>query len=278
MAPGFRARTGSTLAGEARLINWIGPFQHVRGWVGAREKRIAWILLFYAVAIASMALFDLRAKASHVMPEVWGILDATVRGTQLAASDGQDLVPVVLVEIDETSARKWEFQGHTPRVRLARMLEVISRAHPAAMVVDIDLSDDPHCPCFHDEAGDKALRGFIESYRGKAPLVFVKRTEVDGEGRTTSAPSPYDPLFARSGSASWAHAHFVADADGVTRRWVDSIAVCDEHGRTSLPAAAFRVLANAQWSEQHFERPEPSALSGTCTAAEHVFGARTLIR
>jgi CHASE2 domain-containing sensor protein len=260
------------------LIDWIGPFRHVGEWIGAREKRIAWILVFYAVAIVSMALFDLRAKASHVMPEVWGFLDATLRGTQLAASDGGDLVPVVLVDIDEASARKWGFQGHTPRDRLARVLEVISRAQPAAIVVDVDLSDDPHCPCFHDEAGDKALRAFIERYPGKAPLVFVKRTEADAEGRTTIAPSPYDPLFARSGSVSWAHAHFVADADGVTRRWVDSIAVCDEHGRTSLPAAAVRVLANAQWGEQHFERPELSALSGSCMAAEHVSGARTLIR
>src|SRR4051812_13024587 len=209
--PGFPGRRSTPTAGEARLIDWIGPFRHVGEWIGAREKRIAWILVFYAVAIVSMALFDLRAKASHVMPEVWGFLDATVRGTQLAASDGGDLVPVVLVDIDEASARKWGFQGHTPRDRLARVLEVISRAQPAAIVVDVDLSDDPHCPCFHDEAGDKALRAFIERYPGKAPLVFVKRTEADAEGRTTIAPSPYDPLFARSGSVSWAHAHFVAD-------------------------------------------------------------------
>ncbi len=223
-------------------------FQVVREWTRARKKRIGAIAIFYLFfAFVAMPFFDLRGKASHVMPEVWGILDATMRGARVAASNGADLVPVILVDVDEESAKKWGFHGRTRRDRLTQVLEVISRAHPAAIVVDIDLSDDPNCPCIRDDPGDVALQNFIAHYHAKAPLVFIKRTQQGSDGRLTMAPSPYDPLFARSSSTTWAQAHFVPDADGVTRRWVESIGVCGEQGPTRTHIGRNRASTARRW-------------------------------
>src|SRR5207248_3092773 len=161
--------------------------------------------------------------------------------------------------------------------RLKDVLQVISNAQPAAIVVDIDLSDDPTGPPV-DPAFDNGLQKFIARYRAKAPLVFIKRTQVGIDGRMTMMPSRYDHLFAGNPSTSWAHAHFVSDSDGMTRRWVESIAVCGDGGPTPLPAAAIRVLANAQWTDARFERPTIDGLRRECTLECGFSAPRALIR
>ena len=255
----------------------VAIFPKPAGFYRNNRHRIHRIAFFYALAVLVMPFANLPRLASHVMPQVWEIFDATVRGTGFATSEGKDLVPVILVDIDETTAQKWNFQGRTNRERLKDVLQVISNAHPAAIVIDIDLSDDPNGPPV-EPAFDNALQKFVEHYRAKAPLVFIKRTQLEGDGRMTMAPSRYDRLFAKNPSTSWAHAHFVSDADGMTRRWVESVAVCADRGPTPLPAAAIRVLANAQWTNARFDRPEIAGLPRECTPQGDSTPPRALIR
>jgi CHASE2 domain-containing sensor protein len=222
------------------------------------------IILGVSFVVAYLVLGD-RVLFGHVATLE---LDAALRGALVGRYDPKTILPLALVAIDEATAaqptpsmQSWGFSGNTPRDKLAAMLGVIAAAAPAAIIVDVDLSDDKRDPLAASPA-DQVLQTFLSSYAGPS-LVFVKRVETEPDGAMRLAPSTsFDRLIAANSRLSWAHALYVTDADGTVRRWTEWIVSCAPSGPVLLPSVPLRVLAT--WREQSAERyPRPAAVIST---------------
>jgi len=200
-------------------------------------------------------------------------LDAALRGALVGRYDPKTILPLTLVTIDDATAAQptpsmqtWGFSGSTPRDKLAAMLGVIAAAAPAAIVVDVDLSDDKRDPT-EVSSTDEVLRSFLSSYTGPS-LIFVKRAETESGGQIRLAPSTlFDPVLAANSRLSWAHALYVTDPDGTVRRWTEWLVSCAPSGPVVLPSVPLRILAN--WPEQsaeHYPRPAALMSGGLCSS------------
>jgi CHASE2 domain-containing sensor protein len=150
-------------------------------------------------------------------------------------------IPVTLVDIDAETYREWGTPPITPRDSLAQMLEVVTRARPAAVIVDIDLSwGDPAQGAA--DPGSMLLRRFLDEYRGPAPLIFPKRVEAGPDAIDRMVASPFDGLFTRNEYITWAHARFETGSGGAVRGWQDWLAVCSASGTAWLPSIAASVM------------------------------------
>jgi CHASE2 domain-containing sensor protein len=230
--------------------------------------------------VAYLALGD-RVLFGHVATLE---LDAALRGALVGRYDPRTILPLTLVAIDDATAAQptpmmetWGFSGITPRDRLAAMLGVIAASAPAAMIVDVDLSDDKRdAPAA--TSMDEALKSFLASYTGP-PLIFVKRAEMESGGEIRLVPSTlFDPVIAANPRLSWAHALYVTDPDGTVRRWTEWIATCAPSGPVVLPSVPLRILAT--WPEQSAERyPRPAAVlpAGPCAVSAGKAPAHTVI-
>jgi CHASE2 domain-containing sensor protein len=150
-------------------------------------------------------------------------------------------IPVTLVDIDAETYRAWGTPPVTPRDQLTRMLEVVTPAQPAAVVVDIDLSWGDAMRGSEDE-GSLRLRHFLDQYRGPALLIFPKRIEPAADAGRRMIASPLDDVFARNEHVAWAHASFETGGGGAVRGWQDWLAVCTASGTVWLPSVATSVL------------------------------------
>jgi len=226
------------------------------------------VVLVVLFAVAYLVLND-RVLFGHVATLE---LDAALRGALIGRYDPKTILPLTLVAIDDATAAQptpnmetWGFSGSTPRDKLAAMLGVIAASAPAAIMVDVDLSDDKRDPAAVSSM-DQALQSFLSNYAGPS-LIFVKRADTDSGGRIRLAPSTlFDPLIAANSRLSWAHALYVTDPDGTVRRWTEWLVSCEPSGPLVLPSVPLRILAN--WPEQsaeHYPRPAALLAAGPCT-------------
>jgi CHASE2 domain-containing sensor protein len=211
-------------------------------------------------------------------------LDAALRGALVGRYDPNTILPLTLVAIDDTTAAQptptmetWGFSGSTPRDKLAAMLGVIAAAAPAAIIVDVDLSDDERDPSAVNPM-DQSLQSFLSGYAGPS-LIFVKRAELKSGGEIRLAPSTlFDPVIAGNSRLSWAHALYVTDPDGTVRRWTEWLVSCAPAGPVVLPSVPFRILAT--WPEQsaeHYPRPAAFLPTGPCTSGSGKAPGHTVI-
>lgn len=226
------------------------------------------IILGLSFVVAYLVLGD-RVLFGHVATLE---LDAALRGALVGRYDPKTILPLALVAIDDATAAQptpsmetWGFSASTPRDKLAAMLGVIAAAGPAAIIVDVDLSDDERDLAAASSA-DGALQSYLSNYTGPS-LIFVKRVEAESGGSVRLAPStPFDPVVAANSRLSWAHALYVTDPDGTVRRWTEWIVTCAVTGSMVLPSVPLRVLAN--WPEHSAERhPRPAAILPTSPCA-----------
>lgn len=240
---------------------------------GPSTERMRAITLVLAVGLLYAALGTLRFAATLAQPLVESPfdLDLALRTVSLGWFDSKRTVPVTIVDIDAATHQAWGSPAITPRDVLARMLQVASAAQPAAIVVDIDLSfgDDGNGNAAADGgAAQRALREFLASYSGVAPLVFPKRIEPSVDGKPRAAMSPYDDLFVRNPHLVWAHANFETDSGGKVREWHEWLAVCSGTGTDWLPAVPVGIAANVAVLPVGLERPTPPMTAATdCSAA-----------
>ncbi len=211
-------------------------------------------------------------------------LDAALRGALVGRYDPKTILPLTLVAIDDATAAQptpgmdtWGFSGSTPRDRLAALLGVIAASAPAAIIVDVDLSDDKRDPSAASSM-DQVLQEFLSSYAGPS-LIFVKRAEMESDGQIQLAHSTFfDPVIAANSRLSWAHALYVTDPDGTVRRWSEWLVTCAPTGPLVLPSVPLRVLAN--WPEQsaeHYPRPAAVVPAGPCASGAGKAPGHTVI-
>lgn len=213
---------------------------------------IYWLL---AVAVASAGLTDAGEAyyrwAGYLAVNLFNLDSAINMMAESAPRQGL-AVPLTLVAIDDATTTRWECPNTTPLDKLAGLLTTITKAGPAAVVVDVDLSH----PCGLNLSGEMELASFLNAYAGDTPLVFVKRIIEDADGRLIMQPSHFDQSFATNQRLSWAHAVYAHDSDGVARRWMESVGVCAEADIETLPSVPVRVLSVAEWRKRApFARP-----------------------
>ncbi len=178
------------------------------------------------------------ALVSFVMQPPFN-LDWALRTVALGWYRPARTLPVTVVEIDEATYQGWRTPAITPRGDLARLIGVVTAAHPAAVIVDIDLSGVQGEACAED---DRQLTAFLKQYRGTAPLIFPKRIASDESGARRMAPSTYDPILGEP-HLQWAHATFRTDDDGIVRNWLPWLAICAEETPRWLPSVAVQASA-----------------------------------
>jgi CHASE2 domain-containing sensor protein len=188
-------------------------------------------------------------------------LDWALRTVSLGWYEPARALPVTVVDIDEATYRGWQSPAITKRGELARLIEVVTRASPGAVVVDIDLSGRTGDAA---EVDEQRLMALLTAYRGATPLVFPKRMEPGDDGARLAAASAYDPLFAGNPQLQWAHATFATDGDGKVRRWEEWLAACSNGRHFWLPAVATRVLAALADAGADVERSTKPQASADC--------------
>jgi len=182
-------------------------------------------LLVFAIAGNGVFVRPLRQAAEKPFEFDWAL-----RTLSLGWFDESRTLPVAFVEIDDATHRGWGSPATAPREAIARMLEVVARSRPAAIVADLDLG-------YGVEAATDPLGRFLQSYRGDVPIVFPQRVDTDEAGLRRIATGPFDGVFAANRHLHWAHASFAAH-EGVVREWDPWLTVCDDRGARVLPAVA----------------------------------------
>ena len=231
--------------------------QSPRGWVSYVFWAVVTLVSF--VVSSGAVVTPMRALADGLFD-----LDHAIRVAALTGFSQDDLIPITLVEIDDATVQRWPMIDITPRKELTRLLQVVSSAGPAAMVVDIDLSDAAADKPGAQQA-ERELRQFLQSYREAAPIILVRRVILGGDGSLRADQNNLvKALAARANPhVSWAHALYITDEDGIVRRWQEAVRACPESGVSELlPAVPISVLAQAQWSQPVFARPAYAPQAG----------------
>jgi len=246
-----------------------------------RVRYVFWLVVAVLVFVFSRG--QVTTPLEKIAEEFFRF-DSAIRGAAQAAFDLHDLIPITLVEIDDETTKVWRMADVTPKKELTRLLDVVSQAEPAAVVLDIDLSDSSRVGASSTDPEPELFR-FLESYRRRAPLILVRRVNARADGSLRLVPNAFVKAIDINSNArvSWAHALYVTDDDGTVRRWQETVRACADTGDfESLPAVAIAVLTQAQWTVRVFPRPEytpdagASCRSTDSTAITHVamFGRR----
>lgn len=189
-----------------------------------RRLRIEWLLIALSASaiIALLVRYDGTGGFDHILYDRLSL-----------AAQGEANKDVVIVAIDQQSLAKlgrWPFD----RQRHAQLIDRLTRAGPAAIGLDVLLSDTG--PPGEDAALAAALR---RSGRTVLPVHF----ETPGEdGARYLAVGPAPELIAAA--ARLGHVVLQPDADGVVRR-LDACFVTGERGRPPVPHMAVELLAIA---------------------------------
>ncbi len=180
--------------------------------------------------------------------------------------------PLTLVDIDETLYTSWGRPCITPRDRLQELLRAVAERHPAAIVLDVNLSCGD---------GGTALGTYLEGYPGPAPLILVRGMHVErdpsneGRSRVLLDKTPYDDAVAANPRVSWGHTFYMTDEDGTVRRWRDSWNACTGSGTTTVPAVPLRILAVLPGAAGERSAPQAPGRRGGCElesqpSSEHI--------
>ncbi len=202
-------------------------------------------------------------------------LDLSLRALSHGWFESDRTIPVTIVDIDEATQQAWGSPALTPRKELTRLMEVVTRARPAAVVVDIDLSFGGTDGGAADE---RVLRDFLAQYPGPAPLVFPKRIEPAPDSAHRTAASPLDDVFERNARLAWAHASFETGGGGAVHGWQPWIAVCSAGETLWLPSVATRLAALLDPLPPGLHRPvAPAAHGSACQIREKTTPPRRLL-
>ncbi len=202
-------------------------------------------------------------------------LDLSLRALSHGWFESDRTIPVTIVDIDEATQQAWGSPAITPRRELTRLMEVVTRARPAAVVVDIDLSFGGTDGGTGDE---RVLRDFLMQYPGSAPLVFPKRIEPAPDGTHRMAASPLDDVFESNARLAWAHASFETGGGGAVHGWQPWLAVCSAGEALWLPSVATRLAALLDPLPPGLHRPVvPSVPGNACHSRETTAPQRLLV-
>lgn len=240
-----------------KVLNWFWVTLAVRPDENSKQIRAATLALVSVIAFIAFGsnsiLKPLRLLAQAPPFE----LDWALRTVSLGWFDSHNTVPISMVEIGEATYRAWGSPAITPRADLVRMLDIVTRSNPTAVVVDIDLSFGGG-----DDLG--IVRKFLRTYSRSAPLIFPKRIEPGAGDTRRLAVSPLDEIVAGNSRLSWAHASFETDKGGAVRQWADWLEVCTDNATLLLPSITVRLAAVLPNLPPGLERPKPPPLRSSC--------------
>lgn len=188
--------------------------------------------LYLALVLAALPFFLWNGFIQQLNAE-WNDLLIRLRGVQASPAARQ----VVLVAIDDHTAQRYG-PLPLPRGRLAEGLEVLARAHPRVVVLDLLLS----------EAGDPLLDARLARALRLFPSVVLGAAL---EGDSIDHPRWILPLPEFSSGACVAHVHAAPDADGAVR----SVLLVKAGGGRRLWALAFEAVRLATAAARPLEHP-----------------------
>jgi len=152
---------------------------------------------------------------------------------QMDRLTGLDAAPrLAWVNIDDAAHHAWGVPGETRRDKIAQLIAFAARGRPAAIVVDLDLTD----AMLGLERDDDVLKRYLESYANScsacAPLLLVRTLGPSaywyaGRGPALQARRSFlDPALGTSplqpwtpGRIAWGTVAMDRDPDLVERRW-----------------------------------------------------------
>jgi CHASE2 domain-containing sensor protein len=251
------------------------------GGHATRRLRAQTLAGLVALAFAVLGSLRLAAQVASPLGEKPFEFDYSFRVVSAGWFSTSRTFPVALVDIDERTHRAWGSPIITPRRELARLLQTVTIAQPAAVFVDIDLSgDDAAARLAQDDADDRALADYLTRYRGAAPIVFPRRLDPGAGTDARLASTPFDSVFAGNPRLRWAHAAFVTDTDGKVRAWREWLAYCADGRRGWLPSVSM-ALADVLHLQSAGTTPAaaPPVAAGACdgTGDSSVGPARRLL-
>lgn len=162
----------------------------------------------------------------------------------LAPSEGKNSRPFVFYDIDEKTYELWGEPFHIPRDKLAQLISVAAKSHPAQIIVDVEL-DRPSGA--DDVPLVDALRK-LEADSGGSPLIIVKGFKL----RDAAGAQPYleartsfmGKEFLAAKKVRSASPIFEVEQDGQVRYWRPWQSACDVHGKPFLiPSVQLSTLA-----------------------------------
>ncbi len=152
--------------------------------------------------------------------------------------------PFVMLDIDETTYRRWGEPFHVPRDRLARLLSFALEGGAGLVLVDVDL-DRAAGP--EDAELVRVLQALPREPGGHPPVVlarsFREPLPPDSSPWREQRRSFLDPLVAAKPGAYWASTLFVRDPDYRVRRFRNVEPTCNDGEAAVTPA--MQVLAAA---------------------------------
>jgi CHASE2 domain len=169
-------------------------------------------------------------------------------------------MPLTFVDIDEDAFYNHSIDGSTNRTDLAKLIEWAAARHPAAIVVDLDLS--------FKADGDPEFQNYLSQYGAERPPLIFTRSLKRRPGQPSGAPLELSPSQAErnrspaetshvsyevptpSEDGSWdgapiyfASAGFQRHGDGVVRSWYLAEPYWDGTGIKVIPSVELLVLA-----------------------------------
>jgi hypothetical protein len=198
-------------------------------------------------------------------------LDWALRTVSLGWYEPDDALPVTIVDIDEATYHDWHSPAITLRGELAQLIEVVTRAEPSAVVVDIDLSGACDAP-----AKDERRLMASLAYRVVRLLIFPKRMEPGEDGIRERGGKPVRPSLR---PPSKLEAHATSSPMATVRCAMGGMAGVPEGKPPSwLPAVSIQVvnaLADAGVSsDRQNQARRPIAGLGTGIRAATAAGPR----
>lgn len=265
------ARPRGAGGGDRRGLAWhLLVTLTLRTAPDSRRVRARTLLLAVALGFAAAGVAG-TFSAMRLLAESPFDLDYALRTLSAGWFQPRDVVPVTVVEIDEATHRAWGSPAITPRGSLAALLGSVTQAQPAAVIVDIDLAWSG------DEDGQGALRQFLSTYSGPAPILFPKRLDPGPGGTRSQAPSSFDDVFAANPRLAWIHASFESDSGGVVHQWADWLEVCTADGTQMLASAPARLSLLLDPLPQGLRRSTPPLSTGSCRRDDDPPGQLLLI-
>ncbi len=150
-------------------------------------------------------------------------MDWMISLTTETDSASENAVPIVLLDIDNNSYRKWHEPFLTPRRKVRDLIKFSVESGARQVIVDIDLSRETG-------DGDGDLQGYLESIAAQDDpenppphIILVKTFRVPEAGKTLDyreqRQSYLDDVVASSSFLHWASPLFNLDRDRIVRRW-----------------------------------------------------------
>jgi hypothetical protein len=172
------------------------------------------------------------------------------------------------IDIDEDTYEIWNAPFATPRDKLTDLIKFAASAHPAVIIVDIDLTYPALGLSSEDSKLQNYLRGYVrDCHDSCAPILLVRDFRktwawnyegAPGQGAFTAQRSFLDAAVGTSpdrpwadtapehpawGAVMWGSASMDHDADFVTRRWRLWVDSCSAHGEGFVTPSVMLLAA-----------------------------------